>query len=61
MEGETIKVMVTLDSLRTKSKLGIEELARKHGATNLRVFGSVATGMNREDSDVDFLVEFEPS
>lgn len=53
--------MVTLDSLRTTNKHGIEELARKHGAINLQVFGSVAKGLNREDSDVDFLVEFEPS
>jgi predicted nucleotidyltransferase len=28
---------------------------------SLRIFGSVARGANRENSDVDFLVEFEPS
>jgi len=53
--------MVTLESLRTRDKGRIEALARKHGASNLRVFGSVARGVNREDSDVDFLVDFEPS
>ncbi|MCK6577556.1 MAG: nucleotidyltransferase family protein [Anaerolineae bacterium] len=34
------------------------KLAEQYGATNVRVFGSVARGEAREDSDVDFLVEF---
>ncbi len=53
--------MVTLESLRTHNKSRIDDLARKHGASNLRVFGSVARGQNREDSDIDFLVDFEAS
>lgn len=32
-------------------------LAAQHGASHLRVFGSVARGQERADSDVDFLVE----
>lgn len=32
-------------------------IAEKHGAYNVRVFGSVARGDAREDSDVDFLVD----
>jgi len=51
--------------------MGIEELlgskrgeilriAAKHGALNVRVFGSTARGDARDDSDVDLLVEFEP-
>jgi predicted nucleotidyltransferase len=35
-------------------------LAAKHGARNVRVFGSVAEGSADEASDVDFLVEMEP-
>ena len=35
----------------------ILSLAAQHGALNLRVFGSVARGDARPDSDVDFLVE----
>jgi predicted nucleotidyltransferase len=35
-------------------------LAAKHGARNVRVFGSVADGSADEASDVDFLVEMEP-
>jgi hypothetical protein len=31
--------------------------AAKHGACNVRVFGSVARGDDRPDSDVDFLVD----
>lgn len=38
----------------------ILRLAAKHGAHNVRVFGSFARGDARPDSDVDFLVEFEP-
>ena len=32
-------------------------LAAAHGATDLRVFGSVAEGVDREGSDVDLLVD----
>jgi uncharacterized protein len=38
----------------------ILQIAAKHGASNVRVFGSVARGEARTDSDVDFLVEIEP-
>ncbi len=38
----------------------ILEIARKHGAYNLRVFGSVARGEASEQSDLDFLVEVGP-
>jgi len=31
-------------------------IARRHGVANVRVFGSVARGEARPDSDVDFLV-----
>ncbi len=37
----------------------ILRLAAKYGAYNVRVFGSVARGEARPDSDVDFLVEFQ--
>jgi predicted nucleotidyltransferase len=35
-------------------------LAAKYGASNVRVFGSVAEGKADEHSDVDFLVDMEP-
>ena len=37
----------------------ILRLAAKHGASNVRVFGSVARGEAGPDSDVDFLVEVD--
>jgi len=36
-------------------------IAAKHGVRNIRVFGSAARGDSTPDSDVDFLVELEPS
>jgi predicted nucleotidyltransferase/DNA-binding XRE family transcriptional regulator len=38
----------------------LREVARRHGARNLRVFGSAARGQARPDSDVDLLVDLEP-
>ena len=35
-------------------------LAAKHGMTDLRLFGSVARGDERPDSDVDLFVRREP-
>lgn len=37
----------------------IIQIAARHGATNVRVFGSVARGETRPDSDIDFLVNLE--
>jgi len=38
----------------------ILKIAAQHGARNLRVFGSLATGKAGPRSDLDLLVEFEP-
>lgn len=38
----------------------ILRIARKYGARNVRVFGSVARGEATESSDVDILVNFDP-
>jgi predicted nucleotidyltransferase len=38
----------------------ILRLAARYGATDVRVFGSVARGEAHEGSDVDFLVRMEP-
>lgn len=35
-------------------------LARRRGVTSVRVFGSMARGEDREDSDVDLLVTLAP-
>jgi predicted nucleotidyltransferase len=38
----------------------ILQIGAKHGAYNIRVFGSVARGEADEQSDIDFLVDLEP-
>src|SRR4051812_43147809 len=38
----------------------ILRIAAEHGASNVRVFGSVARGQSRPDSDLDILVDLEP-
>jgi hypothetical protein len=37
------------------------KIAKLRGARNLRIFGSVARGHGRPDSDIDLLVEMEES
>ncbi|MBD1868684.1 nucleotidyltransferase domain-containing protein [Cyanobacteria bacterium FACHB-471] len=34
-------------------------IAEKHGAYNVRVFGSVARGEATENSDIDFLLDYD--
>lgn len=52
--------MVTLKMLMSEKREEVARLSERHGAQNLRVFGSVARGDSDETSDVDFLVEWEP-
>jgi hypothetical protein len=51
--------MITLKSLRTRRE-AILDIARRYGADDVRVFGSVARGDANESSDVDLVVRFEP-
>ncbi len=51
---------MTLEDLRSRYRERILAFSRLRGATNVRVFGSMARGEQRADSDVDFLVDFEP-
>lgn len=48
-----------IDALLEGKRTAIVQTAARHGAHHVRVFGSVARGEGRADSDVDFLVEFE--
>jgi len=50
---------MTIRELLNAKRDEILKLAAKHGAFNVRVFGSVAREEERSDSDVDFLVEME--
>lgn len=47
------------NQLLQSNRQEILEIARRHGATNIRVFGSVARGDDRDESDIDFLVNLE--
>jgi predicted nucleotidyltransferase len=38
----------------------IYALASKYGANHIRIFGSVVTGKNHPNSDIDFLVDLSP-
>ncbi len=38
----------------------VAEVLARYGATNLRMFGSVARGDAREDSDLDLLIDLVP-
>jgi len=48
---------MSIEQLLRERREAIQLIAEKHGARNIRVFGSVARGEARSDSDVDFLVE----
>ena len=50
--------MALLDTLQANREQ-ILEIAAKHGALNVRVFGSVVRGEETPESDVDFLVDYD--
>jgi hypothetical protein len=51
--------MITIDTLREKRD-AVLQIARRYGASDIRIFGSLARGDTTEDSDVDLIVRFEP-
>jgi predicted nucleotidyltransferase len=59
--SKTYGVARTMDtpSITEKAKL-IRGIARKHGVTRLRMFGSRASGTAKTGSDLDLLVELRP-
>jgi predicted nucleotidyltransferase len=48
------------EALLKEKREEILRIAARHGARNVRVFGSVARGDADAQSDIDLLVEFEP-
>ena len=48
-----------LEQLLQEKRDDILAVANRHGAFNVRVFGSVARGMETENSDIDFLVDYD--
>lgn len=49
-----------IDELLQAKREEILRIAAKHGARNVRIFGSVARGEAGPDSDVDFLIDAGP-
>lgn len=43
-------------AIKTNSR-EIKQIAARHGASNIRLFGSVARGEAKSESDVDFLID----
>ena len=54
--GRALASQLFADPVMPQNRLHI---AAQHGASNVRVFGSVARGEAGPDSDIDFLVEFK--
>ena len=50
---------MNLRGLLKEKRTEILATAKRHGARNVRIFGSVARGEDDEKSDLDFLVEME--
>ena len=48
---------MTVKELLRERRAEIEKVAAKHGAFDIRVFGSAARGEERGDSDIDLLVK----
>ncbi|MDH4225860.1 MAG: nucleotidyltransferase family protein [Deltaproteobacteria bacterium] len=51
---------MSLQEILQKNRQSILQAAKRHGAMNVRLFGSVARGEEDEFSDIDFLVDMEP-
>jgi predicted nucleotidyltransferase len=51
---------MVLRDLLVEKRDRILEIADKHGAFNVRVFGSVARGEETPESDIDFLIDYDP-
>jgi predicted nucleotidyltransferase len=52
--------MALLDTLQ-KQRTAILEIATNHGAFNVRVFGSVVRREETPESDIDFLIDYDPA
>ena len=50
---------MSLKDLLKEKRSQILEIAAKHGAFNVRVFGSVARGEETPESDIDFLIDYD--
>ncbi len=54
-----MELKVSLKKLVQEKREEILYIAAKHGAYNLRLFGSVARGEEKDTSDIDFLIDYD--
>ncbi len=52
--------MGEIEQLLREKRDDILRIAAQHGASNVRIFGSVARGEADAESDIDILVDMEP-
>lgn len=52
---------MNLDSLREQYREPILNIAKQHGVSEVRVFGSILHSDLKEGSDIDFLVDLLPT
>lgn len=52
-------IKIGFKQLLQEKREEILNIAAKHGAYNLRIFGSVARGEDTEISDIDFLIDYD--
>ena len=50
---------MSLKEIIKEKREEIINIAEQHGAFNLRLFGSVARGKETEQSDIDFLIDYD--
>lgn len=52
-------MIISLEELLQTRREDILQIARKYGASNVRIFGSVARGEADSESDIDLLADME--
>ena len=52
---------MNIEQLLREKRDDIRSIAAKHGAYNIRIFGSVVRGEAGPDSDIDFLIDAGPT
>lgn len=52
---------MTIEQVLREKRDDIKRIAAKHGAYNIRVFGSVARREDRPESDIDLLIDAGPT
>ena len=53
--------VTTIEQLLREKRDDIKRIAARHGAYNIRVFGSVARGQAGPESDIDILIDVGPT